>query len=146
MSWLDDLYDAAGLIKTTAAEPTPTGQPAEPQRDNAYHARLDRERNERDRRRHLGYDFDKTAPSHVEYAAEQGKIREAEIDRLGQSDGWDLAQGRPDPTDFAMAAALHAYDVAMAAGLGHDWAKEQAAAAYDNTLMKLLMQDEATKI
>ena len=47
--------------------------PPAPTREPPDYARLDQERNERDRAAHRGYDYDCTAPSHREYLARAGK-------------------------------------------------------------------------
>jgi hypothetical protein len=63
-------------------------------------ARLDAERREADRQANRGYDFDPSAPSHIER-------EEAEIDRLARADGW-----QPNPAE-SIVATCQRYGVAL---------------------------------
>lgn len=63
-------------------------------------ARLDAERREADRQAKRGYDFDPSAPSHIER-------EEAEIDRLARGDGW-----QPNPAE-SIVATCQRYGVAL---------------------------------
>jgi hypothetical protein len=63
-------------------------------------ARLDAERREADRQGQRGYDFDPSAPSHIER-------EEAEIERLASIDGWRL------PPAHTLVATCQRYGVAL---------------------------------
>jgi hypothetical protein len=81
-----ELREAAAEIKArlqTATQPLPCPGAGAAQTEIDRIARLDAERCEADRQANRGYDFDPSAPSHIER-------EEAEIDRLASIDGWRL--------------------------------------------------------
>jgi hypothetical protein len=98
-----ELRAAAAEIKArlqTATQPLPCPEADAKQAETDRIARLDAERREADRQAKRGYDFDPSAPSHIER-------EEAEIDRLARGDGW-----QPNPAE-SIVATCQRYGVAL---------------------------------